>query len=85
MALDSPNEKAPQPALEPAPASPAPASALPQQPEKFKPGWKLLSAFASIAIVNLACALDATVVSVALPVRAPSYFPFMQFWLTVRR
>lgn len=36
--------------------------------EKFKPGWRLLSAFTSIAIVNLACALDATIVSVALPV-----------------
>lgn len=43
----------------------------PSQPpkiEKFKPGWKLLCALASVAIVNLACALDATVVSVALPV-----------------
>lgn len=79
MALDSPNEKAQQPVLEPAPASLAPASALPQQPEKFKPGWKLLSAFASIAIVNLACALDATVVSVALPVRAPSNLPSGRF------
>ncbi|KAL9609598.1 MAG: hypothetical protein Q9167_005641 [Letrouitia subvulpina] len=68
MALDSSKEKAQQPVSEPAPASPAPPNALPQQPEKFKPGWKLLSAFASIAIVNLACALDATVVSVALPV-----------------
>jgi hypothetical protein len=39
-----------------------------QETEKFKPGRKLLFAFAAIAIVNLACALDATVVSVALPV-----------------
>ncbi|KAL8706384.1 MAG: hypothetical protein Q9201_000529 [Fulgogasparrea decipioides] len=36
--------------------------------EKFNPGWRLLCAFTSIAIVNLACALDATILSVALPV-----------------
>lgn len=40
----------------------------PQETEKFKPGWKLLCAFVSVAIVNLACALDATIISVALPV-----------------
>ncbi|KAI4112307.1 MAG: hypothetical protein LQ338_008326, partial [Usnochroma carphineum] len=39
-----------------------------QPAEKFNPGWRLLCAFTSIAIVNLACALDATIVSVALPV-----------------
>jgi hypothetical protein len=38
----------------------------------FKPGWRLLAAFTSIAIVNLACALDATTIAVALPV---SFFP----------
>jgi hypothetical protein len=37
--------------------------------ETFKPGWRLWGAFISIGIVNLACALDATTVSVALPVR----------------
>lgn len=43
-----------------------------EQPiEKFTPGWRLLCAFTSIAIVNLVCALDATIVVVALPVRAP--------------
>lgn len=40
----------------------------PEEVEKFKPGWRLLAAFTSIAIVNLACALDATIISVALPV-----------------
>ena len=40
----------------------------PDDVEKFKPGWRLLAAFTSIAIVNLACALDATIISVALPV-----------------
>lgn len=43
----------------------------PETPEKFRPGWKLLCAFTSIAIVNAACALDATIISVALPVRPP--------------
>ncbi|MCJ1385149.1 hypothetical protein MMC17_008268 [Xylographa soralifera] len=35
--------------------------------EKFKPGRRLLAAFASIAVINLASALDATTISVALP------------------
>lgn len=39
-----------------------------EEVEKFKPGWRLLAAFVSIAIVNLATALDATIISVALPV-----------------
>lgn len=39
-----------------------------EEVEKFKPGWRLLAAFISIAIVNLATALDATIISVALPV-----------------
>lgn len=44
------------------------ASSNLEEVEKFKPGWRLLAAFTSIAIVNLACALDATIISVALPV-----------------
>lgn len=44
------------------------AKSSPDDIEKFKPGWRLLAAFTSIAIVNLACALDATIISVALPV-----------------
>ena len=43
----------------------------PEEPEKFKPSKRLLAAFISIAIVNLATALDATIVSVALPVSSP--------------
>ncbi len=39
-----------------------------EEVEKFKPGWRLLAAFISIAVVNLATALDATIISVALPV-----------------
>ena len=44
---------------------------IPEEVEKFKPGWRLLAAFTSIAIVNLATALDATIISVALPVSPP--------------
>jgi MFS family permease len=40
------------------------SSSLQPDFEAFKPGWKLLAAFWSIAIVNLACALDATTISV---------------------
>ena len=47
---------------------PPSAYSNPEEVEKFKPGWRLLAAFTSIAIVNLACALDATIISVALPV-----------------
>lgn len=39
-----------------------------EEVERFKPGWRLLAAFTSIAIVNLVTALDATIISVALPV-----------------
>jgi hypothetical protein len=37
--------------------------------EKFKPSGRFMAAFTSLAIVNLACALDATDIGVALPVR----------------
>lgn len=40
--------------------------------EEFKPSGKLLAAIWSIAVVNLACALDATSVALALPVQNPS-------------
>lgn len=38
----------------------------PEEPEKFKSSKGLLAAFISIAIVNLATALNATIVSVRL-------------------
>ena len=44
----------------------------PEEPEKFKPSRRLITAFISIAIVNLATALDATIISVVLPVSLPS-------------
>ena len=33
-----------------------------------KIGWKFLSAFACLCLVNLVCAIDATIIAVALPV-----------------
>jgi hypothetical protein len=36
--------------------------------DKFKPSGRFMAAFTSLAIVNLACALDATDIGVALPV-----------------
>ena len=44
----------------------------PEKPEKFKPSRRLITAFISIAIINLATALDAPIISVALPVNLPS-------------
>jgi hypothetical protein len=38
------------------------------EPEKFKPGWRFLAAFGSLCIITLMAALDATSISVALPV-----------------
>jgi hypothetical protein len=38
------------------------------EPEKFKPGWRFLAAFGSLCIITLMAALDATSLSVALPV-----------------
>ena len=44
------------------------SDAAPPDGEDWKPDWRLKAAFLSIAIVNLATALDATIISVALPV-----------------
>ncbi|KAI4907442.1 hypothetical protein J4E90_009471 [Alternaria incomplexa] len=38
--------------------------------EKFKPGWRFLAAFGSLCIITLMAALDATSISVALPIMA---------------
>ncbi|KAI4616692.1 hypothetical protein J4E80_005967 [Alternaria sp. BMP 0032] len=40
------------------------------EPEKFKPGWRFLAAFGSLCIITLMAALDATSISVALPIMA---------------
>ncbi len=47
--------------------------------DTFNPGWRLLAAFTSFAIVNLACAIDATSVSVALPVISSLQTPPFSF------
>jgi MFS family permease len=36
--------------------------------EKFQPGWRFMAAFGSLCIITLMAALDATSISVALPV-----------------
>lgn len=41
-------------------------------PDNFNPGWRFYASFTSLCIITLAVALDATSLSVALPVTAPS-------------
>lgn len=41
--------------------------------EKPKRGWQFYGTFACLAILNLICAIDATILSVALPVRKLIY------------
>jgi hypothetical protein len=43
----------------------------PSSPDSFNPGWRFYAAFTSLCIVTLAVALDATSLSVALPVMLP--------------
>ncbi|EMD86634.1 hypothetical protein COCHEDRAFT_1146356 [Bipolaris maydis C5] len=38
--------------------------------EKFQPGWRFIAAFGSLCIITLMAALDATSISVALPIMA---------------
>ena len=38
------------------------------QPNEFEPGWHFYASFISLCIITLAVALDATSISVALPV-----------------
>ncbi|OAL56109.1 MFS general substrate transporter [Pyrenochaeta sp. DS3sAY3a] len=40
------------------------------EPEKFQPGWRFIAAFGSLCIITLMAALDATSLSVALPIMA---------------
>ncbi|KAL6712086.1 hypothetical protein ACN47E_003129 [Coniothyrium glycines] len=39
-------------------------------PKKFQPGWRFIAAFGSLCIITLMAALDATSLSVALPIMA---------------
>ena len=41
--------------------------------DSFDPGWSFYTSFTSLCIITLAVALDATSLSIALPVIAPSY------------
>ena len=45
-------------------------------PDDFNPGWRFYASFTSLCIITLAVALDATTLSVALPVINP--LPFSQ-------
>jgi hypothetical protein len=56
----------------------------PKQSETFQPGWRFLAAFGSLCIITLMAALDATSLSVALPVRC-SPCPTPRCWLTTGR
>ena len=56
----------------------------PKQSEKFEPGWRFLAAFGSLCIITLMAALDATSLSVALPVRCLLNKPSC-CWLTIGR
>ena len=44
-------------------------------PPEFNPGWRFHLSFTSLCIISLAAALDATSLSVALPVRDTASFP----------
>jgi EmrB/QacA subfamily drug resistance transporter len=53
------------------PPSPVPASEKSQSSaEAFNPGWRFMLAFSSLAVITLMAALDATSISVALPIMA---------------
>jgi hypothetical protein len=40
-----------------------------EQPVSVKRGWRFYGTFGTLALLNLICAIDATILSVALPVR----------------
>lgn len=40
-----------------------------EQPVSVKRGWRFHGTFGTLALINLICAIDATILSVALPVR----------------
>ena len=79
------NEKKPEQSLEIKPgggvnvldlASSSPPS------DDFNPGWRFYASFTSLCIITLAVALDATTLSVALPVTNPLPFPSFKSHLT---
>jgi hypothetical protein len=46
-----------------------------EQPVSVKRGWRFHGTFGTLALLNLICAIDATILSVALPVRDYSENP----------
>ncbi|USP77217.1 hypothetical protein yc1106_04491 [Curvularia clavata] len=62
--------KAPVPAPETASETTSSQADVVVEPEKFEPGWRFLAAFGSLCIITLMAALDATSISVALPIIA---------------
>jgi hypothetical protein len=46
-----------------------------EQPVSVKRGWRFHGTFGTLALLNLICAIDATILSVALPVRDYSSHP----------
>jgi hypothetical protein len=46
-----------------------------EQPVSVKRGWRFYGTFGTLALVNLICAINATILSVALPVRDYSSHP----------
>jgi hypothetical protein len=62
---DEPKPEIPQPELSSDSAS---EELTAPEPEAFKPGWRFMAAFGSLCIITLMAALDATSISVALPV-----------------
>lgn len=49
------------------PKAPSPSNTIPSM-EAFEPGWRFYGVFATLCVITLAVALDATSLSVALPV-----------------
>lgn len=49
--------------------SPTEKSTLDTQSHVSKRDWRFLAVFGSLSLINLMCAIDATILSVALPVR----------------
>jgi hypothetical protein len=67
--LDTAEYLEPKVDVQPPTTSPDSISEKSEEPvEKFKPGWRFMLAFASLAVITLMAALDATSISVALPV-----------------
>ena len=84
VALEN-NEKTPELSLEVRPGGGVDALGLAPSlppPDDFNPGWRFYASFTSLCIITLAAALDATTLSVALPVKGPAPFSSLKLHLT---